>query len=140
MDIPKRGPDRGARFFEAKSRSSPPAALAGRTTRSFMDEAHTSSLRTPIQGTVTAFRSEGDHGVVGKSAQGNGVVGHSSDVPGGGHAGVFGEHLNRGIKVVGLEAAANNLDAVGCEVVNAVVSVREPTKPVFSNEKEAADE
>lgn len=55
MDQPKRGPDRLARFYTAKSGQIRPELLAGRTTRSFMEEARTTSLRTLIERTVIAF-------------------------------------------------------------------------------------
>ena len=51
----RRGDDRLARFYQAQWSRVPREVLAARTVRSFMADAHTTSLRTLIQRTVVAF-------------------------------------------------------------------------------------
>jgi hypothetical protein len=55
VDPPKRGVDRLARFYQAKRRILRPEVLAGKTVRSFVEEAGTTSLRTLVTGTVVSF-------------------------------------------------------------------------------------
>lgn len=55
MDPPKRGADRLARFYQAKGWILRPEVLAGKSVRSFLEEAATTSLRTLVTGTVVSF-------------------------------------------------------------------------------------
>lgn len=55
VDPPKRGADRLARFYQAKGWILRPEVLAGKTVRSFAEEAGTASLRKLVTGTVVSF-------------------------------------------------------------------------------------